>query len=191
MAPLALVRAWPHGGGSGLLLNFAALFPIVSGSLALIACPTEAATFFGIEMRQAQALERSEMRIARGSMLLAAMLVGMVVSSASPVLAQTQEQPRSSAATAQNAPDITDYELQDDGTVIIGGDTATDCRSFALYLDNPNYEPPGSWQQARDVLQQCKERETAGQDPLIQSCPTLVGRWCFPLPVCSSQARSS
>lgn len=118
------------------------------------------------------------MRIARGSMLLAAMLVGMVVSSASPVLAQTQEQPRSSAATAQNAPDITDYELQDDGTVIIGGDTATDCRSFALYLDNPNYEPPGSLQQARDVLQQCKERETAG--PVDTELPDTGGPLVLP-----------
>lgn len=113
-------------------------------------------------MRQAQALEGSKMRIARDSMLLAAIVVGTLISNASPVLAQTQEQPRSAAAMAQNAADSPDYALQDDGTVIIGGDNATDCRSFALYLDNPNYEPPGSLRQARDVSQQCKEQGTAG-----------------------------
>lgn len=86
-------------------------------------------------------------KTAKSSILLMAILA-LLLASATPAL----------AALAQNAPNPADYALQDDGTVIIGGDVAMSCGSFASYLNNDSYNHPGSVQQARNVLQQCRER---------------------------------
>ena len=62
------------------------------------------------------------------------------------------------AGLAENVPTPPAYVLEEDGTVIKDGDVATDCRSFALYLKDDNYNHLGDLKQARNVLQQCKER---------------------------------
>ena len=51
-----------------------------------------------------------------------------------------------------------DYVLEEDGTVVIDGDAGTDCRSFASFLEQGYFEPPGDpSQQAQSILEQCEE----------------------------------
>ena len=51
--------------------------------------------------------------------------------------------------------DPPDYVLEEDGTVVIDGDLATDCRSFASSVPRANDAP--DLEQARRVLVQCEE----------------------------------
>ncbi len=66
---------------------------------------------------------------------------------AAPALAQT------------SGGDPPDYALEEDGTVVIDGDGATDCRSFASFLEQGDFEPPAGdpSQQAQSILEQCEE----------------------------------
>lgn len=51
--------------------------------------------------------------------------------------------------------DPPDYVLEEDGTVVIDGDVATDCRSFAGFQPSADGDP--NREQARRVLEQCEE----------------------------------
>lgn len=85
-------------------------------------------------------------KTAKGAVLLAAVLAVTVMAvavAAAPALAQT----------SGNLPD---YVLEEDGTVVIDGDFATDCPSFALALEE-GYELAGNPERAQAVLEQCEE----------------------------------
>jgi hypothetical protein len=62
-------------------------------------------------------------------------------------------------ALAQTSGGFPDYVLEEDGTVVIDGDGATDCPSFAAFLEQGDLEPPAGnpSQQAQRVLEQCGE----------------------------------
>lgn len=62
-------------------------------------------------------------------------------------------------ALAQTSGNFPDYVLEEDGTVVIDGDGATDCRSFASFLEQGDFEPPAvnPSRQAQSVLEQCEE----------------------------------
>lgn len=60
------------------------------------------------------------------------------------------------SATGTRAPNPQDYVLREDGRVVIGGDVATDCPSFASSLEQ-GYALAGNPEQARSVLDQCKQ----------------------------------
>ena len=64
---------------------------------------------------------------------------------AAPALAQT------------SGGDPPDYVLEEDGTVVIDGDGATDCSSFAAFLEQGYFEPGNNPAQAQSVLEQCEE----------------------------------
>lgn len=51
--------------------------------------------------------------------------------------------------------DLPDFALEEDGTVVIDGDLATDCPSFAVGLEE-GYESRGDPEQAQSVLEQCR-----------------------------------
>lgn len=51
--------------------------------------------------------------------------------------------------------DPPDYVLEEDGTVVIDGDLATDCPSFAEFVPSADGDP--DLEQARSVLEQCEE----------------------------------
>jgi hypothetical protein len=89
-------------------------------------------------------------------MLLAVLLAGtlFVAAAAGPALAQTSGNPP-------------DYVLGEDGTVVIDGDVATDCPSFASALEE-GYELAGNPEQAQAVLEQCRQ---AGLLPSDASAP--------------------
>src|SRR5918997_710805 len=78
--------------------------------------------------------------------VLAVTVMAMVVVAA-PAPAQT---------SGGNPPD---YVLEEDGTVVIDGDAGTDCRSFALFLEQGYFEPVAGdpSQQAQSILEQCEE----------------------------------
>lgn len=58
------------------------------------------------------------------------------------------------AQTSGNAPD---YVLKEEGTVIIDGDGATDCTSFAFFLEQGTFESGNISPGAQRVLEQCEE----------------------------------
>ena len=83
---------------------------------------------------------------AKGPVFLAAVLATMAVAFlAAPALADVA-----------GGGDIPDYALQEDGTVLIDGDLATDCRSFDGGPIPPADGDPDR-EQARRVLEQCEE----------------------------------
>lgn len=51
--------------------------------------------------------------------------------------------------------DPPDYVLKEDGTVVIDGDLATDCPSFAEFVPSADGDP--DLEQAQSVLEQCEE----------------------------------
>jgi len=51
--------------------------------------------------------------------------------------------------------DPPDYVLEEDGTVVIDGDLATDCPSFAEFVPSADGDP--DLEQAESVLEQCEE----------------------------------
>ena len=86
--------------------------------------------------------------MAKGSILPAAVLVVAVMAAAV----------ASTPALAQTSYDAPDYVLEGDGTVVIDGDGATDCRSFALFLEEGSFESGDTLSAgARRVLEQCVE----------------------------------
>ncbi len=62
-------------------------------------------------------------------------------------------------ALAQTSGNFPDYVLEEDGTVAIDGDMGMDCRSFASFLEQGDFEPPAvnPSRQAQSVLEQCEE----------------------------------
>ena len=83
--------------------------------------------------------------MAKGAILLAAVLVAtMTAAVAAP-------------ATADTSGGFPDYVLLKDGTVLIDGDGATDCRSFALFLEDGYFESGDISAGAQRVLEQCVE----------------------------------
>lgn len=60
-------------------------------------------------------------------------------------------------ALADTSGGFPDYVLQKDGTVLIDGDGATDCRSFALALEQGYFESGDISPGAQRVLEQCEE----------------------------------
>ena len=70
------------------------------------------------------------------------------------------------------SPDLPDYFLEEDGTVIIEGDTAFDCRSFALSRED-GYFQSGNQKQALSMLQQCEKGGFLEQGDL-QELPETV-----------------
>ena len=60
-------------------------------------------------------------------------------------------------ALAQTSGGFPDYVLEEDGTVVIDGDGATDCPSFAAFLEQGYFEPGNNPAQAQSVLEQCEE----------------------------------
>lgn len=97
------------------------------------------------------------------SLLLATMLA-MVLCTNGPVMAQPVEEGPGSegGAIAQPygtpaPPDTADYALTDDGTVLVDGDSAMDCRTFAISYEQ-GYDRTGDPEQAQAVLEQCEQR---------------------------------
>ena len=60
-------------------------------------------------------------------------------------------------APAQTSGGFPDYVLEEDGTVVIEGDAATDCTLFASFLEQGYFEPGGISPGARRVSDQCVE----------------------------------
>lgn len=114
------------------------------------------------------------------------MTVLVAVLAAAPALAQTEGgqyregTPLGSAGAIARGPgdppvpDLPDYVLSEDGTVIIDGDTGESCRTFASSIpvgedfptsvadappEFPLADPSPDFEQARSVLEQCKQRE--------------------------------
>jgi hypothetical protein len=81
-------------------------------------------------------------KTAKAAVLLAVLLAAAVA--AAPALAQTSY-------------DAPDYALEEDGTVVIDGDGVTDCRSFALALEQGYFESGDLSAGAQRVLNQCEE----------------------------------
>lgn len=87
----------------------------------------------------------------RGLLLALALFtaVGLAVA-AVPALAQTADLPGGGRSSPP------DYAF-DDGTVVIGGDTATTCPSFASFLETGYFESGDTSAGARRVLERCVE----------------------------------
>lgn len=121
------------------------------------------------------------------TLLLATLALTFVT--AAPVLAQGEpstQRADSAGALAQGTEGSStvappDYMLDDDGTVIIDGDIAMDCRSFALSLRQGQPLENGNIQQAQSVLQQCEQEGLlASQDeglPDTGGPPILAIAW--------------
>lgn len=63
----------------------------------------------------------------------------------------------SAPAVAQTSGGFPDYVLEKDGTVVIDGDGATDCTSFASFLEQGSFESGEISPGAQRVLEQCEE----------------------------------
>ena len=82
-------------------------------------------------------------------------------------------------ATAPALADVTggdpqDYVLEEDGTVVIDGDLATDCRSFASSVPRADDDPYLG--QARRVLAECEEAGLLPSKSTNPSAPAANGR---------------
>lgn len=84
----------------------------------------------------------------KGAVLLVALAAALA---ASPALAQTAALP---GAEGENPPD---YVLQENGTVVIDGDGATDCPSFAAFLEQGYFESGDVSPGAQRVLDRCEQ----------------------------------
>jgi hypothetical protein len=62
--------------------------------------------------------------------------------------------PQDDNTSTQTTPQ--DYSVQEDGTVIVGGDVGTDCRSFALSVEQ-GYDLGLTQEQIQSVLAQCEQ----------------------------------
>lgn len=101
-------------------------------------------------------------------MVLVLVTVLTAALAAAPALAQTEggqyeEAPPGGSAGAiargpgDPPPDPPDYVLDEYGTVIVDGDTGSDCRTFAQARED-GYFRTGEQEQARSVLEQCERR---------------------------------
>ena len=157
----------------------------------------------------------------RKAFLLAAVLMAAALAAA-PALAQTdggqyREVPSEGWAGAiargpgdPPVPDLPDYVLSEDGTVIIDGDTGESCRTFASSIptgedfptsvadappDFPLADPSPDFEQARSVLEQCERRgllpsgyraelpATGGLGPSVPGTPLASGALLIALTV--------
>lgn len=109
--------------------------------------------------------------------LVVATLAVLLTTATTPVLAQEEGVSDSGAMGVPYGeplpPDPPDFVLEEDGTVIIDGDTAFDCRSFALARED-GYFRGGNQEQALSVLQQCEEGGFLRQGDL-QTLPDTGG----------------
>lgn len=87
---------------------------------------------------------------------LMAMIISVAVT-VTPALAQTTDR------------DPPDYVFEKDGTVVIDGDVATDCPSFATFVPNADRDP--DLEQAQSVLEQCEEAGLLGSRDSTPSTP--------------------
>lgn len=117
--------------------------------------------------------------------------VALMLAATGPALAQTAEEaPSPGDATSSSAiavpagepapPLPPDYELQEDGSVVVQGDVVfPSCRQFALYLGNDSVTPPGDMGQAQSVLEQCEEEQDL--PPEMATLPDTSGVPLLPL----------
>lgn len=92
----------------------------------------------------------------RRTILLAALCAAAVLMFASVASAQ-------SAAIVEGAPLPPDV-VQEDGSIVIGGDVGTDCRSFALSVEQ-GYDLGLTQGQIQSVLEQCEQASFLSSTP--------------------------